>query len=158
MPNRTRLLNTADSYDSSLAVHQDVILLPAEDGLNLEGALVEGPHEGHALCAGPHGDGSHPRGSVGGTPIGAPDQGMLRRAQAPLLHPPPPPLPPPPPPPSGAEPSASAATDPRMHEATIKLRGLPYSAGVEEIIEWLSGQSCALGSWHSPLTRVARTR
>lgn len=61
------------------------------------------------------------------------DTEMPRRLQAPL----PLQIPPPPPPPGGH--LTSPTTDANAHEATIKLRGLPYSAGVAEITEWLSG-------------------
>jgi len=63
------------------------------------------------------------------------DTEMPRRLQAPL------PLQIPPPPPLLSERGhlTSQTTDANAHEATIKLRGLPYSAGVAEITEWLSG-------------------
>ena len=60
--------------------------------------------------------------------------------QPPLLLPPPPPRLPAAG--SAAAPAALPVADANVHEAaTIKLRGLPYSAGVEDITEWLSGRN-----------------
>ncbi len=50
------------------------------------------------------------------------------------------PLTPPPPPPRGGALNAAAGVGgPPDTQATLKLRGLPYSAGVDDITEWLAG-------------------
>ena len=49
-------------------------------------------------------------------------------------------IPPPPPPPRGGALNAAAGVGgPPDTQATLKLRGLPYSAGVDDITEWLAG-------------------
>ena len=49
-------------------------------------------------------------------------------------------IPPPPPPPrAGAINAAAGAGGPPDTQATLKLRGLPYSAGIDDITEWLAG-------------------
>ena len=77
-----------------------------------------------------------------------------------------PPLLQPPPPPrlqaagSAATPAALPVADAIVHEATIKLRGLPYSAGVEEITDWLSGRELRLehlkAELHDIVCRITR--
>ena len=60
-------------------------------------------------------------------------------------------IPPPPPPRGGPLNVAAGVGGPPDTQATLKLRGLPYSAGIDDITEWLAGATHSQSAMHAPM-------